>query len=410
MLRPPVLLTILCFIATLLGAKLFINRALEHQLASTTLPQQDEFVQDYVGSLEEELDQLRSDNAALRSLIEKDAPLSIVPELIEFVEKDLGLAFQSPPIAFTKNQDILRDAAAQAWLQAFDEAQLEMLSYSFDVLGISPPDQQWIAQVIAAETVGSRGVYDPSTKEIILAEGFDSENIHHQAALVRLLVINLLDQHFPLSEHPSFDHFLARRAIHWGRASMLQDRFYTLQAKHIGFISEPQSNKQAVELFAKLPTLVRDITTFPNFHGKTYLAKLKQDSQKLTAIKSPVITTQDILTFQPARSRPTSALSGHKVQFSTQLGAFLLKCFLRNSSIEAEQTLLNSFQNDALTIITNDDQYAVTQWSCTFADSGQTDQLIQAAENLQVNQSAHFEINHSPKTFTLTFSEKFESE
>lgn len=408
MLRPSALLSLLCIGATIVGAKLYVQRSLSAQAkgGSSQSLTPDETTLDYIAALEEELDKLRSDNDALRKLIEKESPLSLAPELIAFVEKDLELSFQQAPVALVRNQDALRDAAGQAWLSAFDEQQLAMLSYSFDVLGILPQDAQWFPQLIDAETIGSRGIYDPSTGEIALAEDFDAGNVHHQAALVRLLTIALLDQHYPLTEDVTFDHFISHRAMHHGRASMLQDRFYTIQARQIGFITERQPNTATAEFFAQLPVFVRNLVTFPNTFGKDYLNSLANKKSVSATLEATDLTTQLILLKNGRSSSPLSvdtALSLH-----TQLGALTLKSFCDQLNRENAAALTTQLQQDELSITTREDKEAITRWSLTFNTEESASAFVPLAKGvLALNHSAA-KIVQNQQVVTLSLIEPLE--
>ncbi|MGJ8673069.1 hypothetical protein [Rubritalea sp.] len=420
MLRPSALLMVLSVGATLLGAKLYIDRALHASPPSESALAPDEMTLTYIEELEAELDRVRTDNAALRKLIENDGTQSLAPQLLSFVEKDLGLQLRSTPIALIRDQGVLRDASGQAWLRAFGEQQLEILSYSFDVLEILPPNQQWIGQIITAETTGSRGVYDPSTGEIVLAEGFDEENIHHQAALIRLLAIALLDQHYPLANTPSLDHFIARRALHHGRASILQDRFYTLQAKHIGFITERAPNTEAAELFSKLPVFVKNITTFANIHGKDYLNGLTNQEEIHQALESRNSSTKGILLKNhpfaeppPLDSNPLGQNeNSYTVQLNTRLGALTFQSYLDQhpSTNTIQSEWIKDLKSDQLSITTEAAKTAHTLWSFDFSHETKANEFYQWAENVVNDSASNLSISINSHSVTITHSEALEDE
>jgi hypothetical protein len=403
MLSSTTLLSTLIVSASIVGAKLYTDRALHSAPNKKQALGPDEITQDYIEELEEELDRLRNDNTSLRQLVEKDSPLTLPQELIDFVEKDLELTFTSPPLAFVRNQETLRDASGQTWLHAFGEQQLEMLSYSFDVLGILPTDAQWIGQVIAAETTGSRGIYDASTKEIVLAEDFDLENIHHQAAFTRLLAIALLDQHFPAEQDMSFDSFIARRALHHGRASALQDRFYTLQAKHMGFITERAPNTEAAQLFAQLPIFVRDITTFPNQYGKGFAKKHPDSLSRSDLTTSEIFGAQNAFTSK-ADNAP------HSAQIHTKIGSLTLGSFLKQNSIPAaaQNLAFKHFQTDSLTILVSENNQVETRWNISLANTSAAGKIAQSIRD-QLTESS-ITVAHDKNQLTLSFTEALENQ
>ena len=360
--RPTLQLTLLSFGAILLGSHLYVQHTLSRLTTGSSV--ENPRSQEYIAELEANLNQLRSDNASLRALIASDAPIELEAGLISFVEKDLGLSFRTPQLALIRSDDALREAAGQLWLGAFSEVGLEIRSYAYDVLGILPPNQNFIGQIIAAETTGAIGVYDHSSSEILLAPHYDSENIHHQAGLIRLLAIALLEQHAPLPNPLTDDQFFCYLALHRGRASMLQDRFYAIQARNIGFV-DSAATTEAQELFSALPPLVRFITTFPNQFGKDYLARLPDKQAIDLAIRSTYSSSKSILLGSPSTETNFTPKEGDSVQLSTQLGALTIKGFLAQLELSEQEltSSLKAYQNDSLTITTDGGKSATTTWT-----------------------------------------------
>lgn len=407
--RPPTLFTLLCAGAFLVGARMYVD----HRFARTPKisGSSDPSTQAYISELESELDQLRNDNASLRSLISADAPLEIDPALIHFVENDLGAKFRTPPIVLLRSEDILREAAGQLWLGAFGEIGLEMRSYAYDVLGILPPNQNFIGQIIAAQTVGAVGVYDHSSGEVLLAQHFDKENTHHQAGLVRLLAVALLEQQNPLITNPSDDQFFSYLALHRGRASMLQDRFYSIQARNIGFIDDTQ-NTEALELFNSLTPYVRDISTFPNKFGKDYLAKLPNKEDINKALANDLITSQSILLARQVNAPKFISNDEDGVQLSTQLGALTVKSFLTPAMLKQTELtpLLSDYKSDKLSITTTDKGLAATIWEIDFTSEVVAHDFYSAAAKVLSAYESKAELSESQQSVTLTFSEQYQSE
>lgn len=407
--RPSVLLALLCAGAFLVGARMYVDHRLARvpKAAEST----DANSQSYIGELEAELDQLRNDNASLRALISAEAPLEIDPALIHFVESDLGASFRTPPLVLQRSEDILREAAGQLWLGAYGEIGLEIRSYAFDVLGILPPNQNFIGQIIAAQTVGAVGVFDHSSGEILLAEHFDHENTHHQAGLVRLLAIALLEQQSPLITNPTDDQFYSYLALHRGRASMLQDRFYSIQARNIGFIDDTP-NTEAHELFTSLSPYVRDISTFPNKFGKDYLAKLPNKEDIAQALGSNSITSQSILLGRSLSSTPFQPNESDGVQLSTKLGTLTVKSFLAPAILKQTDalTILDGYQSDKLSITTTEQGTAVTVWTIEFSSEEVAHSFYSAAAETLKAYESKAKLSESQKSVRISFSEEYQSE
>ena len=379
--RPTLQLTLLSFGAILLGSHLYVQHTLSRLTTGSSV--ENPRSQEYIAELEANLNQLRSDNASLRALIASDAPIELEAGLISFVEKDLGLSFRTPQLALIRSDDALREAAGQLWLGAFSEVGLEIRSYAYDVLGILPPNQNFIGQIIAAETTGAIGVYDHSSSEILLAPHYDSENIHHQAGLIRLLAIALLEQHAPLPNPLTDDQFFCYLALHRGRASMLQDRFYAIQARNIGFV-DSAATTEAQELFSALPPLVRYITTFPNQFGKDYLARLPYKQAIDLAIRSTNSSSKSILLGSPSTETNFTPKEGDSVQLSTQLGALTLKGFLAQLELSEQElkTALKAYQNDSLTITTEGGKSATTTWTLNWNSASAAASFHQQAQEI----------------------------
>ena len=379
--RPPLQLTILSFAALLLGCYLYVQHSLSR--LTTSSASEHPRSQQYIAELESDLNQLRSDNASLRALIASDAPIDLEPGLLSFVEKDLGLSFRTPPLALIRSEDALREAAGQLWLGAFSELGLEIRSYAYEVLGILPPNQNFIGQIIAAETTGAIGVYDHSTAEILLAPHYDDENIHHQAGLIRLLAIALIEQHAPLPNPLTDDQFFCYLTLHRGRASMLQDRFYAIQARNIGFVGSAEST-ETQELFTSLQPLVRIITSFPNEFGKDYLARLPDQQAIDLAIRSSNTNSKDILLGHSSAEIKFIPEVGDSVQLSTRLGAITLKGFLAQlEPNEAELTAsLNAYLGDSLTITTDGEKSATTTWTLSWNSASAAAKFHQQAQEI----------------------------
>ncbi|MFC4992771.1 hypothetical protein [Rubritalea tangerina] len=406
--RPEALLTLLGFGALIVGTKLYVERQLESQ------PRQDNTIHPgdskYIAQLEEELDRLRNDNAALRNLLSAEATTEIDPALIDFVEKDVGLSFRTPPPVFKRSEDMLHEAASQLWLGTFNEVGLEMRSYAYDVLGLLPPNQNFIGQVIAAETTGAIGTYDYISGELLLAPHFDPENTHHQAGLIRLLAISLLDQYYPLSNTLTDDQFYCHIGLQRGRASLLQDRFYAIQARRNGFI-DPVDNTEAREIFAALSPLPKAITTFANTHAKAYLATFPSAEAQLSTLKSDRASTQAIMLKRPLSTPPFTPAEGETIQLSTQLGALTLDAYLQQLELPDNtiRDLVENLHSDTLSITTATPNSATTSWSLKFTNADAATNFYQHGQKISSTLPRPPQIHQDGPLVVLSISEALET-
>ena len=403
--NPSNFLILLSFTAVLIGARLHTEHTLRH-LAPDTQSSSDS--QEQIKQLTLENEQLRHDNSSLKALLSAEAPVEIPAELVTFVEKDLALNFSTPPLALLANEDQLRDAAGQIWLAAFSEAGLEMRSYAFDMLGINPPNLNFMGQVIAAQTVGAIGIYDHSAGEILLATGFDPENIHHQAALVRLLALALLENAHPLALQLTDDQFHTRQSLHGGRASQIQERFYSLQARHIGFVDQVE-NTDAVEIFLSLAPYVRDITTFPHTFGTDFLAKLPSKEAVSNALSDDSIPTFNLL-FPREIQKTSTFIKDVNLQLDTQLGALTVRSVLSQLETPSTNKLVEHLLSASLTIETNEKQQAITRWSLEWNDKISADTFLAHAQQIASAMEKVPTITQAGNTVTLTVTDGYKVE
>lgn len=405
---PAAILSTLLITATIIGAKLYTSHELKSKSSPPTSTVED---RNYITALETQLEQLEKENQSLRQLATSEANTTLPAPLIEFVEEDLGLKFITPPVARTTIPDIIAEAAGQRYLAAFSETGMQMRAYTLEKLGIIPPNQNFIGQLITAETNGSRGYYDLTSSEILLASDFDPENIHHLASAARLLVIALLDQHSPLPKSVTDDAFHARAAAHRGRAAMTQTRFYTINARKIGFIAE-KPNPEAIETFQALAPYVKALTTFPNTEGKTYIENLhrKDNALTLAALQTPPETTSDILagTLPQNYTTPSQLPVSPDTQLTTRLGTITIRSYLAQilSPEEAAQ-LTAQHLSDNLTLVTTGQKNvtATTSWNINWKNKRAASTFANAASELLEAHPTSATITTSGTTTTITHTE-----
>lgn len=405
-LSPPLLLLTLIVAATITGARLYVTHQLKIANATPTL---NSTAQQTISALELKIDQLEQEITALNSLLNSGSTLPIDPQLIAFVEKNIQLDFITPAKAVSVEQAILEESIGQRWLSAFGETGMQMRAYAFEKIGLLPPNQNFIGQLIAAEATGARGFYDTSSGEIQLLHDFDPENIHHQADLVRLLALALLDQHSPLPKITTDDAFLARASIHRGRASLLQQHFYTIQARQRGFVSE-KTNQEALEIFSSLPHYVRSLTTFPNQQGTSYLSDLlQQDSKKIAdTLITPPTTCRSLLP-NPPTAQPEPLPDSENIQLATSLGPVAAQAFV-SQILESPElpTWLNHFTFDSLVIELKGSKkkpIVTTTWLTHWQDTSSAAAFAAAAKDILEAENPAATVTHSTTTVTISFSD-----
>lgn len=217
---------------------------------------------------QEEIEMLSQENASLRSLAQGGGEVSVPQELISKVEKDYGLKFLSNPVVHRVIAEELGyriEAAMESRLgpQGMDDRQ-----EAYQRIGWLSADDKLLDQLVAVRSVGALAWFDEQVGEGWVTDRFDLKNVPDQAAMLRLLVRILLNQHFPAPvSYPGDDAARAREALHAGAASGAESRFFADSARSIGFM--PMNDNGAAErLMLSLPKFIQGLTMFPIVSGR----------------------------------------------------------------------------------------------------------------------------------------------
>lgn len=217
---------------------------------------------------EEQIAMLERENASLRSLAQGGGEVAVPPEMIAKIEKDYGLTYLASPVFHRIAGEELGyriEAAMESRLgpQGVDDRQ-----EAYRWIGWLREDDALLEQMVAVKSVGALGWFDEVTGEAWVTDRFDLKNIPDQAAMVRLLVRILLNQHFPPpSAYPGDDAVRAREALHAGAASGAEARFFAASARGIGFMPM-NDNSAAARLLLSLPDFIQGVSLFPAVEGK----------------------------------------------------------------------------------------------------------------------------------------------
>lgn len=290
-----------------------------------------------------ELDFLRDEAASLRSLL-KSGPYPIPEELIDFVETDNGLKFQSPPLAMLASPAELRNAAERNIEFAFGKDGLEVEQRAWELIGILPSEQKIRAQWIIVETVDIPGLFELSSGKILLAETFDPLSIPDSGTLVHLLTRQLLFQNFPEKSWASSEAFRAWQGIHRGAAASVQARY--LRRRSAAEEAEWDSVGEAREaLLNDLSPAMQGLANFPFLEGHDYakLAYLKSRDDYRSIFKEPARTTAAIL--YPAAQN--SEIIQSAITPTDEVGALAFRLLLDPYlGIEESDQLTRSYRGD----------------------------------------------------------------
>ncbi len=217
---------------------------------------------------EEELAMLTKENESLRSLAQGGGEVAVPPEMIAQVEKDYGLKFISSPMFHRIAAEELGYRIEAAMESRLGPQGMDDREEAYRRIGWLRPEDDLLDQLVAVKSVGARGWFDEQTGEAWVTDTFEIKNIPDQAAMLRLLVRQLLNQHFPdAPAYPGDDEARAREALHAGAASGAEARFYAANARGIGFLPM-NDNSAAARLLLVLSEFIQGLTIFPAVEGK----------------------------------------------------------------------------------------------------------------------------------------------
>jgi hypothetical protein len=217
---------------------------------------------------DEQVAMLERENASLRSLAQGGGEVAVPAELIAKIERDFGLTFLSSPVFHRIAGEELGHRIEAAMESRFGPQGVEDRQEAYRWIGWLREEDAFLEQMVAVKSVGALGWFDEVTGEAWVTDRFDLKNIPDQAAMARLLVRILLNQHFPPpSAYPGDDAARAREALHAGAASGAEARFYAASARGIGFVPM-NDNSAAARLLLTLSEFVQGVSLFPAVEGK----------------------------------------------------------------------------------------------------------------------------------------------
>lgn len=281
--------------------------------------------------LTEQVKQFQAEIDTLKKLQQQGNDTTLNISLYTYVEKNLDLSFDPHIRAYRVTEDKLIEAAEQSWIQPLSSHGVANYNFAFEHLGIIPVNQNLLTQLAMGEGYGAVAVYDVGSKEILIGQHYDEENIFHNANVVRALSIALLDQKFPAPNYQGIDSVIARKATLYGRASMISHRFQNKMSREHGIIKPLTGNEDVAEVYNSLPSLVRGIVSFPSTTGKSYVASLMQNHDKILPLlyKKPPLKTSTIYANKlPDGILPVSPVTPGTL-ISAPLGQLITKLYIQ---------------------------------------------------------------------------------
>ena len=300
----------------------------------------------------------------------------------------------------------------------------------FPTIGIMPPNNIFITQIGLAEGNGAGAFYDSDRRLTIIPSTFDKEHVNDLTALVKMLTVDLLDQHFRDESAMSDDTWYAKRAVIYGKASLTADRFRFQVSKNLQ--RPPGSSVQALEvteIFNALPVYVRNITQFSSIHGKEYVDLYLQNQAQVSDPKAshigrlikatnntkPIIFPNRKLP-KPKQVKNSPSNTDEKHTVSTQLGALGVLAHLKQSMTPAEAvSATEGYVSDELIYIdiTKDENITkldgIVIWKVTFKNNQQAEVFENHLADLTESDPASRSLKKNNSVVTLTAEITFDT-
>jgi hypothetical protein len=330
---------------------------------------------------QEEIEILAQENASLRSLAQGGGEVSIPKELISKVEREYGLKFLSNPKVnrvATEELSYRVEAALESRLgpQGFDDRQ-----EAYQRIGWLRSTDRLLDQLVAVRSVGAIAWFDEQLGEGWVTDKFNSKNIPDQAAIVRILVRMLLNQHYPAPvTYPGDDAARAREAFHAGAASGAESRYLTDSARTIGFM--PMHNNGAVErLMLSLPPFIQGLTMFPVVSGRamTDTLYIKGDSTFSDRLRNPPQNTYSIVfpSEEPQGERMDLPKLKSEIFLTENAGYLGLKLWLEEmGDVGIAEEIAREWSRDRYILFAEGEKSSGLIWEIEFQTANAAEQFL----------------------------------
>lgn len=336
---------------------------------------------------EQQVTMLERENASLRSLAQGGGAVAVPPELIAKIEKDYDLTFLASPVFHRIAGEELGyriEAAMESRLgpQGVDDRQ-----EAYRWIGWLREEDGLLEQMVAVKSVGALGWFDEVTGEAWVTDRFDLKNIPDQAAMVRLLVRILLNQHFPPpSAYPGDDAARAREALHAGAASGAEARFYAASARGIGFMPM-NDNSAAARLLLTLSEFVQGVTIFPAVEGKgladtLFVKGAREFSDGLR--KPPQNTLEIVLPGETGRGGEVALPEISDDVFLRESAGYLgLRLWLSlTEDLGMAEEVSRSWVKDGYALFADGEMSSGLVWDVTLEDATAAETFVKAAQDI----------------------------
>jgi hypothetical protein len=337
---------------------------------------------------EDQIAMLERENASLRSLAQGGGEVAVPQEMITQVEKDYGLSFLSSPVFHRIAGEELGYRIEAAFESRLGPQGVGDRQDAYRWLGWLGEGDNLLQQMVAVRSVGAVGWFDEVTGEAWVTDRFELKNIPDQAAMIRLLVRILLNQHFPPpSAYPGDDAARAREALHAGASSGAEARYYAASARGIGFMPM-NDNSAAARLLLTLPEFIQGVSLFPAVEGKGLADTLyvKGADKLADGLRSPPQNTFEVV-FPSEKGRggkmdlPEISDEVYLTESAGYLGIRLWLSQLGDLGMAEE--VARSWMKDGYALFADGEMSSGLVWEVTFEDAGAAEAFANAAGSMK---------------------------
>lgn len=336
---------------------------------------------------EEQIAMLERENASLRSLAQGGGEVAVPSEFIALVEKDYGLTFLASPVFHRIAGEELGNRIEAAMESRLGPQGMDDRQEAYRWLGWLGEGDALLEQLVAVKSVGAFGWFDEVTGEAWVTDRFDLKNIPDQAAMVRLLVRILLNQHFPPpSAYQGDDAARAREALHAGAASGAEARFFASSARGIGFMPM-NDNSAAARLLLSLSEFIQGVSLFPVVEGKNFADTLYiKGSEKFAdgLRNQPENTFKIVLPGETGRGgEATLPQISEEILLRESAGYLGLRLWLsQTEDLEMAEEVSRSWVKDGYALFADGEMSSGLIWEVTLDNAAVADTFANAAKNL----------------------------
>lgn len=276
----------------------------------------------------------------------------------DYLERVIGLPFESRPESQVASPDDLLSEVASSLDSRFGPGGLTHRARVYELLELAPPGADLRSEMIAAETAGIRGWFNPRSGDILVPADFSEDSPHDQVAWHGLLTEALLHQHAPMSIGPlTDDEALARRSVYQAIAGTVESRLRESNPEPFRIPQPWETEREATIL--GLSTILHHTE---QLYGSAGQARIFVESRLATGaralpelVRNPPRSTFEILGGDPALLSTPAIPPLETVLLEESLGAFPVQVLVEwLEDYEQARTLALLWRGDRYRLYANE--------------------------------------------------------